>query len=338
MENYDENAFLRRKAQIETKLAVTCIRMIQRWGCTLTWSLVWARVGCRVTVVAGVMRLAYSPAASVRVERSVERRESAPARTGGLHYRRKSSELADIYRQCNSRRDLDTLPDLVQVPRKSATPACEPEVEETPTCNDSDNVFSDEDFDEEAYLLGKIPILRSSVDRVLPPRDDKKRHERERAPWERDPTNDDAGRDFDENAFLGRSISETDNDQSGGDADGVTPVRTFHVLRRSESREMTPDGAYQSAWDDEHEDPAIKNLVYVGKKIPSKTFQRLQKVMDRRASIDMLNDGQLDVDVAVDKIDIGTHEPDKYLDLLRKSVEEQMGVEVAVENDETTDF
>ena len=45
---------------------------------------------------------------------------------------------------------------------------------------------------------------------------DKKRHERERAPWERDPTNDDAGRDFDENAFLGRSISETDNDQSGG--------------------------------------------------------------------------------------------------------------------------
>jgi len=69
--------------------------------------------------------------------------------------------------------------------------------------------------------------------------------------------------------------------------------------------------------------------VYVGKKIPSKTFQRLQKVMDRRASIDMLNDGQLDVDVAVDKIDIGTHEPDKYLDLLRKSVEEQMGVEVS---------
>ena len=87
--------------------------------------------------------------------------------------------------------------------------------------------------------------------------------------------------------------------------------------------------AYQSAWDDEHEDTAIKNLVYVGKKIPSKTFQRLQKVMDRRASVDMLNDGQLDVDVAVDKIDIGTHEPDKYLDLLRKSVEEQMGVEVS---------
>ena len=61
--------------------------------------------------------------------------------------------------------------DLFLVPRKSATPACEPEVEETRTCNDSDSVFSDEDFDEEAYLLGKIPILRSSVDRVLPPRD-----------------------------------------------------------------------------------------------------------------------------------------------------------------------
>ena len=87
-----------------------------------------------------------------------------------------------------------------------------------------------------------------------------------------------------------------------------------------------------AAWDSGSEggdDGTIKNLVYVGRKIPSKTFQRLQKVMDRRASVDKQNDPRIDVDVAVDKIDIGTHEPDKYLDLLRKSVEEQMGVEVS---------
>ena len=91
---------------------------------------------------------------------------------------------------------------------------------------------------------------------------------------------------------------------------------------------MVFPAAYDSASDDGSE-VGINKLVYVGKNIPSKAFKRLQTVMDRRASIDLLNDARLDVDVAMDKIDIGAHEPDQYLDLLRKSVEEQTGIEVS---------
>ena len=43
-----------------------------------------------------------------------------------------------------------------------------------------------------------------------------KKLQRERAPWERDHTSDDTGRDFDENTFLGRSISLTENGHSDG--------------------------------------------------------------------------------------------------------------------------
>ncbi len=36
--------------------------------------------------------------------------------------------------------------------------------------DDDSGVITDEDFDEDAYLRGRIPLLRQSVERELPPR------------------------------------------------------------------------------------------------------------------------------------------------------------------------
>ncbi|KAK2158691.1 hypothetical protein LSH36_165g01012 [Paralvinella palmiformis] len=169
---------------------------------------------------------------------------------------------------------------------------------------------TDEGFDEDAYLRGKIPILRDSVPRELPPRDvNKPKTYRERAPWERADDDDkpvDADKEFDEDKYLaGRADicvrKSVDRDLTSParseDQFSKIPSRTFHYLRRSMSREGSPSSSissgrppsrqssYDSQDEDEEPDPnkPYNEMVYVGKKIPSKAFLRLEKSMNRKA-------------------------------------------------------
>ena len=64
--------------------------------------------------VSTAMRLAYSPPAAP-LHSPVKKRDSMESPSSGLHYRRQSRELADIYRRSNSRNGpTEVLPDLVQ--------------------------------------------------------------------------------------------------------------------------------------------------------------------------------------------------------------------------------
>jgi hypothetical protein len=259
---------------------------------------------------------------------------------------------------------------------------------------DEDVEKKSEEFDEEAFLHGRVPILRDSVEKELPPRPsdegrpprpDKRdpRRYRKRAPWEKEDPETDPGTtsdaDFSEDAFLARGSNgaysrsrsasrEVENLLNG---DEGAPKRTFVILRRSHSRDggtstsisrsSTPfsqsgaDSADEAATESDGE--AIKSMFYTGNKIPSKTFSRLQMLTNRRTSepkkpssdpIERLKEKareetsnvyESNVDDAMEQLNIDNHDPDKYLEILKESLEQQTDAPIKIEaENEVTDF
>ncbi|ELT92954.1 hypothetical protein CAPTEDRAFT_224947 [Capitella teleta] len=298
---------------------------------------------------------------------------------------RRASDLHDFYIECIALRVKATFADLKRMEESGGVNG-----EEKVPWVKSEEQKKAEEFDEEAFLKGRIPLLRDSVDKDLPPRQadegrpplpDKKdpRRYRKRAPWEKDDPEIDSGAcsdaDFSEDTFLARGSNGVANRSRSASREVETlmngdepPKRTFVVLRRSQSRDgitstsisrsSTPfsqsgaESADESAAESDGE--AIKNLYYVGKKIPSKTFSRLQMLTNRRSSdprkppsadpIERLKEkakegDTFNVDSAMEKLDIEKHEPDKYLEILKESLQQQSDMSVTVEAEsEITDF
>jgi hypothetical protein len=258
-------------------------------------------------------------------------------------------------------------------PREAGAPeyAENEEYSQEPESTVPDELFDEEQF----LRTGQVKPAQQPRDSNLlkeNKKDSKLFHQK--APWERDDEGEDtttAEGDFDEDAFLkgrlslGRGVSAEREAPAYGlpSSPGFTkiPSKAFMRLTRSVSRECSREGSpfyededsgYRSPPDavheeeeeqeeDENQGEACDDLMYTGKDIPSRTFHVLQKNIGK-SNKDPYNvlrqrgkeDG-LDVDEAIEKLDIDSHQPDHYLEVLKQSVQEGDKVEY---EDEVTDF
>lgn len=237
-----------------------------------------------------------------------------------------------------------------------------------------EDMVSEDEYDEEAFLRGKFSIVRRSIDRELPLRKvvlERSKFARERASWQRENQEEETGRggtcsetEFDERAFLagrsGRRIA-TEKEYST-DSEASLPSKTLRFLRRSVSSERSADEYTGRGWHSSNEgglsgdetgsdqEKPYDVYMYQGRDIPSKIFSRLKKTMDRKEAaektkirprdpIERLKEKSLenlgiDVDTALERLEIGKHDPDAYMEMLKKATSD-----IRIEGDnEVTDF
>jgi hypothetical protein len=238
-------------------------------------------------------------------------------------------------------------------------------------CKGDEDMVSEDEYSEDSFLKGRIAIVRRSVDRELPQRraqdvTGKARYRLERAAWQKGEPDDDgrggicSDTEFDERAYLagrwrGQHLAP-DKEYSTDTETADAPSKTLRILRRSVSSERSTDEDWRclASGDEASSDQEAPYdcYMYQGRNIPSKIFSRLKRTMDRKAAaehktrsddpIERLREKSLeqvgiDVDTAIERMEIGQHDPDTYMKLLKQSVEQNDHIRIEPDN-EVTDF